>query len=242
MDGLHGDLGIVGREDVAVIVSKSGDSEGLGGLLECFHRIGVPVIALTTPGDGLLARSAAVVLDAGVAEEACPHGLAPTTSTTVALALGDALAVALLQVKGFQPDDFAALHPGGALGRRLLVRVADVMLPPGGILAPDDTVREAVIALAHNRGLAMILDGGRLAGLLTAGDLTRLAERGDQFLSLSLRTVMTATPRTTHPDVLGSAAVALMEQHGIMVLPVLDEANTVVGVVHLHDLLRAGVR
>ena len=242
VDGLHGDLGIVGRDDVAVIVSKSGDSDGVGGLLECLQRIGVPVIALTTPGDSLLARSAAVVLNAGVAEEACPHGLAPTSSTTVALALGDALAVALLQVKGFQPDDFAALHPGGALGRRLLVRVADVMLPPGGILAPDDTVREAVIALAHHRGLAMILDGGRLAGVLTAGDLTRLAERGDEFLSVSVRTVMTPAPRTTRRDALGSAAVALMEEHGVMVLPVLDDAGAVVGVVHLHDLLRARVR
>jgi arabinose-5-phosphate isomerase len=240
IDSLHGDLGIVGRQDAAVILSKSGASEDLFGLLNCLQRMAVPIVAITGASDSPLARAAAVVLDAGVEEEACPHGLAPTTSTTVALALGDALAVALLERKGFRREDFAALHPGGALGRKLLLRVRDVMLPPGGVLAPGATVRDAVVTLAHHRGLAMILDGGRLIGVMSAGDLTRVAERGDDFLALPVEQVMTRTPRTIAPDELAAAAVATMERHGIMVLPVIGAPGTVAGVVHLHDLLRAG--
>lgn len=240
IDSLHGDLGIVGRQDAAIILSKSGASEDLFGLLGCLQRMSVPIVAITGDPDSPLGRAAAVVLDAGVTEEACPHGLAPTTSTTVALAVGDALAVALLARKGFGREDFAALHPGGALGRKLLLRVRDVMLPADGVLAPGATVRDAVVALAHYRGLAMILDAGRLVGVMTAGDLTRVAERDGDFLALPISQVMTRTPRTTSPDELAAAAVAAMERHGIMVLPVLDERGAVAGVVHLHDLLRAG--
>jgi arabinose-5-phosphate isomerase len=141
IDSLHGDLGIVGRSDVAVVLSKSGDSQDLFGLVGSLQRLSVPIIAITGALDSPLARIATVVLDGSVAEEACPHDLAPTASTTVALALGDALAVALLERKGFRPEDFATLHPGGALGRRLLLQVRDVMLAPGLILPPDATMR-----------------------------------------------------------------------------------------------------
>lgn len=240
VDSLHGDLGIVGRDDVAIVLSKSGDSDDLVGLLASLQRMGVPLIAITGGEASLLARAAAVVLDASVSEEACPHDLAPTASTTVAIALGDALAVTLLEVKGFRREDFAELHPGGTLGRKLLLRVQDVMMPPEGILAPSASVRDAVVALAHHRGIAMVAEGGRLVGVFTAGDLTRLTERDAAFLDRRLADVMTRDPRTATADELGAAAVGAMEQRGIMALPVLDGERRIVGVVHLHDLMRAG--
>ena len=240
IDSLHGDLGIVGRNDVAIVLSKSGDSQDLFGLVGSLQRLGVPIIAITGALDSPLARVATVVLDGSVAEEACPHDLAPTASTTVALALGDALAVALLELKGFRREDFAALHPGGSLGRRLLLRVRDVMLPPGRLLGPDATMREAVVSLARDRGLALVGAGGRLTGVLTTGDLTRLAERDPDFLGRAVSQVMTRTPKTTAPDDLAAAAVGSMERHGVIVLPVVSDGGRIEGVVHLHDLMRAG--
>ncbi len=240
VDSLHGDLGIVGHSDVAIVLSKSGESPELFGLVGSLQRLGVPLIAITGGTDSTLARIAQVALDASVAEEACPHDLAPTTSTTVALALGDALAVALLEVKGFRREDFAALHPGGSLGRRLLLRVRDVMLQPGRVLRPDAVMRDAVVALAHDRGIAMVMRDGRLTGVLTTGDLTRLAERDPHFLDCPVADVMTRTPRTAAPDELAAAAVGTMERHGVIVLPVLNGDGAIVGVVHLHDLMRAG--
>jgi arabinose-5-phosphate isomerase len=239
VDSLHGDLGIVGREDVAIVLSKSGDSDDLVGLVASLERLGVPIVAITGGRDSMLARAATVVLDAGVREEACPHDLAPTSSTTVALALGDALAVALLGLKGFRREDFAALHPGGSLGRKLLLRVRDVMLPPQGAVAPDAPMRDVVMALAHHRGIALVLERGALAGVFTAGDLTRLADREPAFLERAVGGLMTRNPRTCEAGDSGAAAVGLMERHGIMALPVLEQGRAV-GVVHLHDLLRAG--
>ena len=240
IDSLHGDLGIVGRNDVAIVLSKSGDSQDLFGLVGSLQRLGVPIIAITGTLDSPLARVATVVLDGSVAEEACPHDLAPTASTTAALALGDALAVALLELKGFRREDFAALHPGGSLGRRLLLRVRDVMLPAGRLLPPDATMREAVVSLARDRGLAMVGTGDTLAGVLTTGDLTRLADRDPDFLGRPVSQVMSRTPKTTGPDDLAAAAVGTMERNAVIVLPVVSEGGKVEGVVHLHDLMRAG--
>jgi arabinose-5-phosphate isomerase len=242
VDSLHGDLGIVGRDDAAILLSKSGESEELFGLMEQLQRLGVPIIAVTGAPDSALARAATVVLDAGRAEEACAETLAPTTSTTVALALGDALAVTLLEVKGFRREDFAALHPGGTLGRRLLLRVADVMLSTDlPVLGPDRPMRECIVLLAEKRGTVAVVNGrGELAGVVTAGDLTRLMERTDRILDLPVGEVMTRTPKTTTTDALASAAVELMERHGIMALPVLDGGRLLVGIVHLHDLMKAG--
>jgi len=177
-----------------------------------------------------------------VAEEACPHNLAPTTSTTAALAMGDALAVALLELKGFKAEDFARLHPGGALGRKLLTTVAEVMLDSElPTLPATATMRDAVVQLAERRGIAMILDGGgTLAGVITAGDLTRAMEREQDILSAPVTGIMTVSPRTCTAGELGSAVVYRMEKHGIMAMPVLDDAGVVIGVVHLHDLMRAG--
>ncbi len=242
VDSLHGDLGIVGRDDVAILLSKSGASDELFGLVNQLKRLGVPIIALTGDPESVLARQANVVLDGSVNEEACPETLAPTASTTAALALGDALAVAVLEEKGFGRGDFAALHPGGALGKNLLLRVADVMLA-GGVptLTPDRPMRECVVLLAEKRGTVAVVDAaGSLIGVVTAGDLTRLMERTDHFLDIPVRDVMTRTPKTTTPDALAGAAVRLMEQHGIMALPVLDGGRRLVGMVHLHDLMKAG--
>ena len=240
IDSLHGDLGIVGPHDVAIVLSKSGDSQDLFGLVGSLQRLGVPIIAITGTLDSPLARVATVVLDGSVSEEACPHDLAPTASTTAALAVGDALAVALLELKGFRREDFAALHPGGNLGRRLLLRVRDVMLPPGRLLSPDATMRHAVVSLARDRGLAMVGTDGRLTGVLTTGDLTRLAEKDPDFLNRPVSEVMTRSPRTAAPDDLAAAAVGTMERNGVIVLPVVSDGGRIEGVVHLHDLMRAG--
>jgi arabinose-5-phosphate isomerase len=164
------------------------------------------------------------------------------SSTTVALALGDALAVTVLEEKGFSREQFAALHPGGVLGRRLLLRVRDVMLANGlPLLGPDRPMRECIVLLAEKRGTVAVVNGhGELSGVVTAGDLTRLMERTERFLDVPVSEIMTRTPKTTTGDAPASAAVELMERHGIMALPVLDGGRKVIGMVHLHDLMKAG--
>lgn len=243
-ESLHGDLGIVGKSDIAILISKSGESDELVALLDHLKRLGVCTIAITGDMKSTLARHTDVALDAWVSEEACVHDLAPTTSTTVALAIGDALAVALLEEKGFQAGDFARLHPGGSLGRRLLTQVKDVMVTGNllPVLAPDATMREAVVQLAERRGIAVVKnEDGTVAGVVTSGDLTRLMEREENVMPIPVRTVMTQTPRIAHDDELGSAVVYRMEQHGIISMPVIDASDRLVGVIHLHDLMRAGV-
>lgn len=241
VESVHGDLGIVGPDDVAILISKSGESDELLGLIEALARLGVRMIAMTAVAGSRLARHADVTLDLLVKEEACPHDLAPTTSTTVTMALGDALAVAVLQQKGFRAEDFARFHPGGALGRKLLTRVRDVMeqtnLPT---LDRQATMREAVVLLAGRRGIAVVVEQGRVSGVVTAGDLTRLLERQADVLSMPVASVMSATPRLAVDHELGSAVVHRMETHGIMAMPVIDADERLVGVVHLHDLMRAG--
>lgn len=242
-DSVHGDLGIVGSADVAIILSKSGESDEILSLLEHLKRLGVHVIAITGEKNSAIARHSEIVLDAWVKEEACPHDLAPTASTAVALALGDALAIALLEEKGFDANDFARLHPGGSLGRKLLTRVADVMVTSDlPILTEKSTMREVIVQLAGRRGIAVVCDSDmRLKGVITAGDLTRVMERESDIFSLSPADLMTRTPRTAEPDELGSAVVYRMEQHGIMSMPVITPDGKLAGVIHLHDLMRAGV-
>lgn len=242
VEALHGDLGIVGRGDVALVVSKSGNVDELGGLIDYLSRLGVPIVALVGTVDSALQRHATVALDCSVAEEACPMDLAPTSSTTAALAMGDALAITVLQIKGFRPEDFAALHPGGALGRKLSVRVSDVVVAEGyPSLGADATMRDAIAPLAEMRGtVPIVAEKDRLIGVITAGDLTRLMEKDDDFLVRRVGEVMTRDPKTASSNELGSAAVSRMEAYGVMALPVVDEDGTLVGVVHLHDLMRAG--
>ncbi len=240
IDSLHGDLGLISPDSVVVMLSKSGETEELLPLLAVLGRRSIPVIAITGGMHSTLANAASVTLDGSVTEEACPHDLAPTTSTTVALALGDALAVALLEAKGFRREDFAELHPGGMLGRRLLLRVRDVMVPATEIVAPESTLRNVVVALARGRGIAPVVANGLVVGVVTAGDLTRLVERDAADMERSASEVMTGSPRTIGTEELAATAVGMLERHGIAAAPVLGEAGELVGVVHLHDLLRAG--
>lgn len=243
VDSVHGDLGIVGKNDVAILISKSGESDELLALVAHLKGFGVRIIAITGDVRSALARHCDVVLDASVKEEACPHDLAPTTSTTAALALGDALAVALLQEKGFRREDFARIHPGGALGRSLVTKVDEIMLRDQlPVLRDGDTMREAVVMIARRRGIAVVVDARmRVDGVLTAGDLSRLVEQAGDFLSAAVRGVMTRSPKLARAGELASAVVYRMEQHGIMVMPVVNENEELVGVVHLHDLMRARV-
>jgi arabinose-5-phosphate isomerase len=243
VEGLHGDLGLVGAQDVALLLSKSGESEELLTLLAHLRRFGTRTIAITGAPASTLARECDASLDASVREEACPHDLAPTSSTTAAMALGDALAVAVLERKGFRREDFARLHPGGSLGRKLLTRVRDIMevdrLP---VVRADATMREAVVWLAERRGIVVVCSpDNEVVGVFTAGDLTRLLERTQDIFGVPLHAVMTASPRVAAAEELASAAVYRMEQIGIMAMPVIDDSNHLVGVVHLHDLMRAGV-
>lgn len=242
-DSVHGDLGIVGASDVAILISKSGESDEVLGLLDHLKRLGVCTVALTSNTKSTLARHSDITLDAWVKEEACPHDLVPTTSTTVALAIGDALAIALLEEKGFNADDFARLHPGGAIGRRLLTRVSDVMVTDKlPLLRHGATMREAVVQLAERRGIAVVVGkNNNVEGVITTGDLTRLMEHEENVFPIPVTKVMNRTPKVAHADELGSAVVYRMETHGIISMPVLDGEDAIVGVVHLHDLMRAGV-
>ena len=243
VDSVHGDLGIVGGDDVAILLSKSGESDELVGLLAHLKSFGVRTIAITGDPSSALGRNCDVTLEARVREEACPHDLAPTTSTTVALVLGDALAVALLQEKGFQREDFARIHPGGALGRRLVTQIEEIMLHQElPVLEDNATMREAIVMIAERRGIAIVVDEKRrVEGVLTAGDLSRLIERGGDIFPIPVRTVMTTKAKLAHAGELASAVAYRMEQHGIMAVPVVDDEQRLVGVAHLHDLMRARV-
>jgi arabinose-5-phosphate isomerase len=241
VEGLHGDLGIVSRDDIAVLLSKSGESSELTGLLEYLKRLGVAIIAVTGRANSSLSRASNLVLDCSVAEEACPYDLAPTTSSTAALAMGDALAVALLQSRGFTRDDFARLHPGGALGRKLTLRVSDIMVADDyPFLGPDAPMRQCVMLLAEKRGtVPVVSDDGVVIGVVTSGDLTRRMERQEDIFETPVRDVMNPDPKTISGDELAAAAVFVMENHGIMALPVVDAGQRLTGMIHLHDLLRA---
>lgn len=243
VESVHGDLGIVGPDDVVILISKSGESAELLALLEHLKLFGVRTLAITADTQSTLARHSDVALDAWVSEEACPHDLAPTTSTTSALALGDALAVVLLEEKGFRREDFARLHPGGALGRKLLTRVKDLMLTDAlPVVTPDATMREAIVMLAERRGIAVVsARDGHIDGVITTGDLTRLMERERDVFPVPVERVMNRSPRLARDDELASGVVYRMEQFGIIAMPVTDADDRLVGIVHLHDLMRAGI-
>lgn len=245
-DGIHGDLGMVRRGDVVIALSNSGETEEIVRLLPVFQRLGLPVIALTGKADSTLARYADVVLDVGVAEEACPLGLAPTASTTAALAMGDALAVVLFEENGFSEEDFAQLHPGGALGRRLQT-VADLMhtgeaLP---MVASDTPLKDALFVISAKRlGVTGVVDAeGKLAGVITDGDVRRATAAGVDLFQTTARQVMSVAPKRIGATELAAAALRKMEEHSITSLFVFDERSPAmpVGIVHIHDLLKAGV-
>jgi len=238
----HGDLGMIEAGDVFIAISHSGESEELLNIIPQVKRRGAKLIALTGGRDSTLAKESDVLLDAGVAQEACPHNLAPTASTTAALALGDALAVALLDARGFSADDFARSHPGGTLGRRLLTHVSDVMRSGGDMPSVPDTAtfKQAVLEISRGRmGMTAVVAGDqRVRGIFTDGDLRRSLEKGLDFERTAVSDVMTAGPRTIRPEALAVEAVALMERHKVNQLLVVDDGGVLQGALHLHDLFR----
>lgn len=241
----HGDLGMVTRGDVVLAISYSGETVELLTILPLFKRMDARLIAMTGNPGSTLAREADVHLDVSVPAEACPLNLAPTASTTAALAMGDALAVALLKHRGFTEADFARSHPGGTLGRRLLLHVADVMrrgkdLP---IVRPETPLTEGLLEMSRKRlGLTAVVDGAdRVVGIFTDGDLRRALDRDIDVRSTTMADVMTSGPRSIGPGELAAEAVLMMEKHAVNGLLVLDESGRLVGALNVHDLLRAGV-
>ena len=243
-EGLHGDLGVVLKEDLVICISKSGNSSEMKVLTPLFRRLGVPVIAMTTPGSQL-AANADIVLDICVAEEACPLDLAPTASSTAALVMGDALAVALLARRNFSAEDFALRHPGGTLGKRLLLRIDDLMGEGEKIpmVAQQATLREVILEITSKRyGATCVVDeDGVLLGIITDGDLRRLFSTPDEIRNFSATEMMTADPKTVTRGTLAVNALEVMEDFNIMQIIVVDDTGRPVGMVHLHDLLKAGV-
>ncbi|HLD13798.1 MAG TPA: KpsF/GutQ family sugar-phosphate isomerase [Burkholderiales bacterium] len=241
----HGDLGMITPADVVLALSNSGETDEILLILPIIKRMGVKLIALTGNRDSSLARQADAVLDCGVEKEACPHNLAPTASTTAALAVGDALAVALLNSRGFTRDDFARSHPAGRLGRRLLVYVGDVMRTGDAVprVTHDALLRDALLEMTgKGMGMTGVTDkNGKLLGILTDGDLRRLLNRNIDVHTASVTEVMTPDPKTTRADRLAAEIVALMRANKIYVLFVVDDQHRVVGALNMHDLLRAGV-
>ncbi|MCL7972727.1 MAG: KpsF/GutQ family sugar-phosphate isomerase [marine benthic group bacterium] len=243
VEAAHGDVGMLVNGDLVLALSKSGESSELESLMPVISRLGIPVIALTSEPDSSLARRADLVLDVSVQVEACPHDLAPTASSTAALAMGDALAMAVSELRGFGPEDFARLHPGGDLGRRLTWTVRDVMITdPDRVpaLGAEANLGAAMHEIAHRQGTVPIVDGdSRVVGVITAGDLTRYADGRDDFLTHPVSAAMNAKPKTIGPEELATKALELIQRHGIMAVPVVDADDHLVGMLHLHDLLRA---
>jgi arabinose-5-phosphate isomerase len=231
--------------DIFIAISHSGESEELLSIIPQVKRRGAKLIALTGRRDSTLAKESDVLLDAGVAQEACPHNLAPTASTTAALALGDALAVALLDARGFSADDFARSHPGGTLGRRLLTHVSDVMRSGDEVPAVPETAsfKQAVLEISRGRmGMTAVVDSGRrVRGIFTDGDLRRSLEKGLDFERAAVAAVMTAGPRTIRAEALAVEAVQLMERHKVNQLLVVDASGRLAGALNMHDLFRAKV-
>ena len=241
----HGDLGMITRDDVVLALSHSGESDELITVLPLVKRLGARLIAMTGNPQSALASLADVVLDAGVAKEACPLNLAPTASTTAALALGDALAVAALDARGFGHDDFARSHPGGTIGRRLLTHVRDVMRTGEEVpmVGEDAAFADAVLEISRKRmGMtAVVGTDRRLIGIFTDGDLRRALERGVDVHATPIDAVMTRNPRSIRPEALAAEAVELMEKHKTTQLPVVDPEGRLVGALNIHDLFRAKV-
>ena len=241
----HGDLGMITPVDLVLAISNGGESEEITAILPVLKRLGVPLVAMTGNLDSTLARHASIVLDSGVEKEACPLNLAPTASTTAQLALGDALAVALLDLRGFKTEDFARSHPGGALGRKLLTHLADVMRAGNAVprVGPDtpftDLMREMS---AKGLGASSIVDAdGRVLGIFTDGDLRRLVEKGVDLRKVVAREVMHPNPRTIRHDALAVEAAELMEKHRITSVLVVDDEGRLCGAVNSNDLMRAKV-
>jgi arabinose-5-phosphate isomerase len=243
-EGVHGDIGMVLSGDVAIVISKSGNTDEVNKLLPIFKRLDVPIIAITGGRESTLAREANVILDSSVEFEACPLDLVPTSSTTAALVMADALAVVLLELRGFTADDFSFIHPGGALGRKL-IKVADLMhtgteLP---IVNQSANFKEMLFEMTSKRfGLTLVVDDmGKLTGIFTDGDLRRTVEAHQNPMSLTAGKIAVSNPKKVGSEELAATALAIMEGHNITSLVITDDQNRPTGLIHLHDLLKAKV-
>ena len=246
-EGIHGDIGMMAQDDVVIAISNSGETDEVLKVLPVVKRMGLPLIVLTGNPESLLARNGDVVLDIGVKEEACILNLVPTASTAAAMAMGDALAISVLERRGFNEEDFAMLHPGGALGKKLLLRVEDLMHVKDAIpmVSQDDSMKIALIEMTSKRlGITGVCDSDEnFVGVITDGDLRRALEKRSDVLAKKARDVMTMSPKTITKTALAATALRLMERYSITSLFVLSEAapKKVEGLIHLHDILKAGV-
>lgn len=245
-DALHGDLGMVRKDDIIILVSKSGHTEELLQLIPMLKRINVTLIGMLGEPDSKIGRECNIVLNVEVKEEACPYDLAPTSSTTAALVMGDALAITLLELRGFSEEDFAMLHPGGSLGKRLSLKISEIMISGKDIPIVDEntSIKDTIFVITSKRlGMTCVVDlNGQLSGIITDGDLRRLLEKTLDIKNLSAGEVMTRKPKTLSKDLLASFALTQMENHNITSLIVVDKENRPDGIVHLHDLVKLGLQ
>ncbi len=245
-ESLHGDLGIISKEDAFIGISKSGESDEFRMLIPLVKRLGVPVIAITASRDSELARLSDITLYVPVKREACPYDIAPTSSSTAMLSLGDALAICVMNMKGVKLEQFAAYHPGGSIGKKIWLRVSDMMLTEDSQVPrvrENATMKEVILEMTRKRGITSVVDeNGRLVGVLTDGDLRRLLEKkGGDIFKFRAKDVMNSNPKTISPERLAVEAARKMEKHGITALIVVDRTNRVIGIIHLHDLMKAKV-
>jgi len=245
-EALHGDLGMIGKEDTLLAISSGGESEELTKILPHIKRFDIPLIGLTGNRDSSLGRYADVWLDISVEKEACPLGVAPTTSTTLTMALGDALAVALMQKRGFKKEDFASFHPGGSLGKKLFIKVKDLMRTENLPIAGEGTtLKDAIVTMSEGKlGTVLLTDKeGRLSALLTDGDLRRALMQKDFDIDHPAIRYATKEPRRYHnTELLASEALELLENDRIQLLPLVDADNKIIGILHIHDLVNAGIK
>lgn len=241
----HGDLGMITKNDVVLALSNSGNTAELVTLIPLIKRLGIPLVSMTGDADSVLAQAACANLDISVSSEACPLNLAPTTSTTVTLVMGDALAIALLESRGFTAEDFAFSHPGGALGRKLLLKVSDIMHQDQEVpkVTPESPLQNALLEMTEKGfGMTTIVDEkGMLLGVFTDGDLRRVIDSKINLSSALIKDVMSPNPKTINQDILAAETLNIMQQNSITAVIVEDEKKHPVGVVHMHDILRAGV-
>ncbi len=244
-DAIHGDLGMVRSEDVVLCLSKSGDTSELQQLIPLFKRIGVPIISMVGNLNAKLAQSSSVVLDVSVKEEACPFDLAPTASTTAMLVMGDALAIALLEKRNFTKEDFAMFHPGGNLGKRLLLKIEELMMTGDAVPKVQNNVplRDAILEITSKRlGATCVVDEkDTLVGIITDGDLRRLLQTTTDVTNITAEMAMTKRPKTLTKNILAEIALQEMEAYSITQLVVVDSANHPIGMIHLHELVKAGL-
>ena len=244
-EAIHGDLGMVRKNDVVIAITKSGDTDELNHLIPLFKRLAVPIISFTGNPHSPVAEKSDLLIDVSVNEEACPYNLIPTSSTTATLVMGDALAIALLEERHFSSEDFALLHPGGQLGRKLILRVADIMHTGNQIpmVSEETNMKDVILEITSKRlgTTTVVNEKGKLVGIFTDGDLRRLVERTDEIFSLKAKQTMTKNPKTIDGDELAAKALNMMESYSITSLIITNGKKEPVGIVHLHDILKAGV-